>query len=155
MMFSEREFNRATQEFVYVFSRMEYALKRAGYYNDSKNGYIDVSWDKFVNSLENGFFDNNKDSEDFKYLVEFPPKKLGIQSDEKGSEWLAQKCPQTALELFVAVRRVRNNLFHGGKYHGQQLLWVSRNDALIRACLGVLKTAREAHCEVNDAFSSR
>lgn len=95
-----------------VFSRFECALKRSGYHHG--NGDAHANWDKFANSLGKDFFEEVSSSGNANLLIGTPPKKQVVDGDDL--DWQAVGKVTNVQELFVSVRRVRNNLFHGGKY---------------------------------------
>ncbi|MFA6021389.1 MAG: hypothetical protein WC722_14080, partial [Rhodospirillales bacterium] len=68
-----------------------------------------------------------------------PPKKQIVKNGAPG--WKDVAAPKDAKELFLAVRCVRNNLFHGGKFSIEPVEEPSRNKELLRACLAILETA--------------
>lgn len=105
-------------EFFVVFSRFEFALKRAGCLK-TDNGRAKPDWTKFTADYEKTFDPEKKPRlrEAWNYLENEPPMiqvvvdgKLDFRVDER----LRDMSPfRKATE---AVRTVRNNLFHGGKF---------------------------------------
>lgn len=83
--------------------------------------------------------------------MEEPPRKQVI---EKGLlEWKAVSAHGQTLgeQLLVYVRRVRDNLFHGGKFNGH---WFApeRSEVLMRYSLTVLHACMDACPQVARAF---
>jgi len=72
-------------------------------------------------------------------LLGKPPKKQVIKDGALG--WEMMSAIRTANDLFLAVRRVRNNLFHGGKYPIRPEPDMSRNQTLLREATRVLEIA--------------
>ena len=106
--------------FFIMFSRFEYALKTTTFARNS-NGRVVANWESFVASIRNDFDKeknaNIKSAVDF--LLDYPPKtqqlldnNLCFQDDE-----LQDNVPEIN-KLDVYIRRIRNNLFHGGKIYG-------------------------------------
>jgi hypothetical protein len=134
-----------------TFARMEYALKAAGYHQG--DGDAKPDWDRLGRECDTYLREHV--SPDLRaaieYILEEPPQKQVI---EKGQlEWkqvLAHGQTQGE-QLLVYVRRVRNNLFHGGKFNGH---WFTpeRNEPLLRHSLAVLCACLEACPVINGAF---
>jgi hypothetical protein len=140
--------------FLLVFSRLEYAMKRAGFLvNNKKDAQAD--WDCFAHSIRPKFHSASQPDleEACSYLRQNPPNK---QVNDHGSlGW----CPIAIGDgesdeafLLRAVRVVRNNLFHGGKYPTGPRQDVARDHALLNASLTVLEHCRASSPEVNSFF---
>lgn len=56
-------------------------------------------------------------------------------------------------DLFVYIGRVRNNLFHGGKFQGRYLSDPERSLELINHCTTILNASLEINSDLNEAFS--
>ena len=139
----------ATVAFFAVFSRFECALKRSGYLQNKKGAEAD--WDKFAKGLGKQFLDELRNSGDASELIDQPPKKQIIKNRQLAWQNITQITNVT--ELFVAVRRVRNNLFHGGKYPQGQLDDTSRNEKLLLQAKSVLERALEKSPKVKSCFN--
>lgn len=138
--------------FFYIFSRFEYALKRARYLKKNTNAeprWAEPAWDDFAEKVGDIFFQKIKSCES-RILISQPPKRQVICNNELS--WEDENVPSTCKGLFLAIRRVRNNLFHGGKYPIGPIDEPSRNRDLIRACLNVLEKALEEDSEVRRWF---
>jgi len=138
------------------FSRMEYALKATGYLKQP-GGNVQADWDSFAAKIDAEFrvrTDGDpilKDAVD--YLTAQPPKK---QVFEQGGLGWRDVIPTSATRtgvLLLCVARVRNNLFHGGKFNGN---WLDpeRSGDLIPRCLVVLDACLAAAPDVRTAFES-
>lgn len=127
-------------KFFKLFSRFEFALKKAGYLR-VRAGRISAHWDKFASDLGAQFFDAVIENQVADTIIQQPPNKQVV---DEGSElgWKACKPPENTVDLFVAVRRVRNNLFHGGKHENP---FNDRDQELLSQGIAVLKLALEAH----------
>ena len=147
----EHELNRLATDLFRTFARFEYALKAAGFHNG--NGGAEANWRDFAVSVS-AHFDDPQD-EGFKeaiaYILEHPPNKQLVEDGEL--IWDAV-VPQTDLHsdrVLIYVRRVRNNLFHGGKFNGH---WFEpqRSAELLRHSLTILNACLAASDRVNEAY---
>ena len=130
------------------FGRFEYALKRSQFLNGPVGGDARADWDGFANRLGANFFDfhfaNTDQNADRAELFAVPPRKGIVVQVQVAGEWTRQfgwrdmPIPENAVELMLAVRRVRNNLFHGDKANPDY----SRNPQLVRAANLILSDAR-------------
>lgn len=126
--------------FFSVFSRVEFALKRGGFCQRAVGGKAEPNWDIFANALGQAFFDAMQAAPEARVMFDEPPRVLKV--DAQGGVYFEDQAVATnAAELFVAVRRVRNNLFHGEKAN-----FTHRDELLVRAGLHVLEAAL-ARCE--------
>lgn len=102
-------------KFISSFTRLEYALKEAGYYRSKKNGDVIVCWDCFYNKIHKQLEEARKDkklNDAINYFenTDTRPKKQ-VVNDAGFLDW-----KDADGNLLVLIRRVRNNFFHGGKY---------------------------------------
>ncbi len=109
-------FDRATLskdavKFIATFLRFEFALKEDGF--GPKEGKAFVEWGRVTKELGQPFYTSIDQSGKAETIMRRPPKKQ--VSREHALEWKPQDPPANVQELFEAVRRVRNNLVHGGK----------------------------------------
>ena len=114
----EATLNKLAIEMFKTFSRFEYALKAAGFHNGE--GKAEPNWRAFSESITEHLKSPNTDelAESIKYIIEQPPNKQIIENNILS--WSEAK-PNTNTEsdlILLYVRRVRNNLFHGGKFNG-------------------------------------
>jgi hypothetical protein len=124
-------------EFLYAFSRFEYALKRSGYHGQEGKA-AQADWDRFENAL------TDLPAADIafvlkcgNYILAKPPKKQVVTGN--GMSW--EESAPTASEmktLIIYVRRIRNNLFHGGKFPEGSVHDVARDTDLLRSGVSVL-----------------
>lgn len=139
-------------EFFRVFSRFEYALKAAGFHKGT--GPAEANWDLFATEIEIRIKNIHPGSaaEAVAFLLAEPPKKQFIGA--AGLEWKNTPANQGSLakDLFTYVRRVRNNLFHGGKFNGH---WFApeRSEKLLTACIDVMRWSIENNSRVRDAYN--
>jgi hypothetical protein len=139
------------EELFRILSRFEYALKETGFGKVGRNEDVDVDWDGFANSqLGVDFLQSVREKGISPTLLTKPPSRQVLRSGKL--DWAVAGAPQSVQDLFGAVRRVRNNLFHGGKSgdkdHG-------RNDALVAESIAVLLEALGTHQELRQMFEGR
>src|SRR5436190_7631888 len=127
-------------EFLGVFARFEFALKYAGYRIRSQNNSVSANWDAFAAAVATHF---NKAATPrltaaVDYLVQNPPKRQEenaagalvfavVDHDPNKSEFE---------QAIICVRRVRNNLFHGGKFVREAA--PNRDATLVSSCMLLL-----------------
>jgi hypothetical protein len=83
-------------------------------------------------------------------LAQLP--KVQMVNAAGGLEWAdVPEVGPTSRQLLLYIRRVRNNLFHGGKFNGR---WFApeRSEPLMRHSLTVLRACLEASPKVKDAY---
>lgn len=136
----------AAVSFFVLFSRFECALKRAKYIRSDAS----ADWDAFARDLGKQFFDQVRTANRAQTLLEAPPKKQVVINHELA--WKPMGKPDTSQELFRAIRRARNNLFHGGKYSTGFEADVSRDQALLEEATWVLHKALEVSPRVHGHF---
>jgi hypothetical protein len=135
----------------HVFSRTEYALKASGFNNG--DGPAEANWNKFALAVEDLI--QNPTSQELKEAIEFflnaPPKKQVIAGGVIRWEVSVPQTNSSADKLLVYVRRVRNNLFHGGKFNGH---WFDpeRSEPLLRHSLAILQSCVEFVPAVREAY---
>jgi hypothetical protein len=141
-------------EFLAVFSRIEYSLK-ATKYADGRANSVSPSWDSFANDIDEEFLmmaiDDNELKEAINYLKNKPPKKQ--ISREGRLTFIEQNINETqkqTQQILLMVRRVRNNLFHGGKYDQNT---DNRDELLIKCSLKILSECVKIDDDVNRAYN--
>lgn len=145
-------------EFLHVFSRFEYALKRTSFLKKGARGGAEADWDKFSAELHKEIKPTEIESEEFQEAVEYffnhPPKKQ-IVSEVDDLEWrdeVIQESQRNFVKILALVRRVRNNLFHGGKFHGEYIYGSERDEHLIKFSLVILMECLRLNTEVETEF---
>jgi hypothetical protein len=112
--FRTADLSRDAVKLVATFLRFEFALKEAGFC--PRGGDAIVEWGRVTKKLGAVFYKAVRKSGNADTIVKRPPKKQ-IARDHQ-LEWERQAAPANVHQLFEAVRRVRNNLVHGGKSGG-------------------------------------
>lgn len=138
-------------EFFLLFSKFEYALKMSGFHKG--NGNAEPNWEKFAEAIKDKFDkEDKKVNEGIEYILKNPPNKQIVKDDLL--EW-SDTTPNFKSEvelILLYVRRVRNNLFHGGKYKGHRLENPDRSKKLLSGCIEILKYCLTLSPEANEAF---
>lgn len=141
-----------------IFSRFEYALKRSGYVRGELR-YAAPDWEAFgkCKSVKTRF-ESLKEKcggleKAIQYLKSKPPR-IQIQRKMK-LDWTEKALKKGDMEGCIdAVKRVRNNLFHGGKYPypSGPVEDPTRNPKLIRHSITVLKYLLHSSPEVKRLY---
>jgi len=154
-------------EFFAMFSRFECALKSGGCYKAHDVKYlshprVEPEWKEYAKVLEGKPDIKKKIIEAAEYLFDQPPK-IQIEKDKENKriDWEKPKKNEDMGEIdyiFTLIKSVRNNLFHGGKFMGQDPLYdlvgePERNTKLIQTSLKILEICLEDDGPVKDAFN--
>ncbi|MHA1280706.1 MAG: hypothetical protein ACTSQ8_26445 [Candidatus Helarchaeota archaeon] len=137
--------------FFLMFSRFEYALKRAGFTYDKS---ADANWYKFCSKYKDVFSLDKPPGKLIQgsYLLEDPPKKQILVG--KIIRWKITEAPKEPVIFTFSryARRVRNNLFHGEKF--QMILENNseRNIKLVQSSLDVIRVFLDIDGDVRDFF---
>lgn len=118
-----------------VMMRLEFALKDVGYAAAGRGQSAEVHWDRYANERLGAEFWTKIESENSaEALIQAPPKRQVV--DGSGNlAWEQVGGVSSIQELIGALRRVRNNLFHGGKSGDPD---AERNEVLFSASLYVI-----------------
>ena len=118
-----------------VMMRLEFALKEIGFCRAANNQNTGVDWDRFANErLGTPFFNTIIEEGTLCVLVQSPPKHQTID-DQGNLAWKTVAAVSNIQELVGSIRRVRNNLFHGGKSGDPDR---DRNEDLVADALRVI-----------------
>lgn len=142
-------------QFFVFFSRFEYALKRSKYLMPG-TGDAQAHWDLFA-SDHNAKFAAIEDpalASAVAYFKNAPPKK---QTRDNGKLGWAEprsydKREPLLVWLLLAIRTVRNNLFHGGKFPQFPVTDPSRDRELIESAITILGYALTLNQDVRHRF---
>jgi hypothetical protein len=140
------------REFFVEFARFEYALKRAGFH--CGEGKARADWTKFAETVAEVL--EKPASEALRAAVEYyleePPKRQVVRGGQLAWEESEPCTKLKADKILIYVRRVRNNLFHGGKFRGEWFENPPRSETLIKHGLEILRVCRSASRDVDEAF---
>ncbi len=145
---------RECQEFFTLFARFEYSMKIVGIRRAKKSGAIEADWSELARRVDSPLSASNNPAlkEACAYLLETPPKRQDlIKGEITWREVPAGKGSDSA-DLFTYICRVRNNIFHGGKFRGMQLADPERSSELMRHSRTVLHAVLDFIPELREAF---
>ncbi|ANP57494.1 hypothetical protein JEZ51_18420 [Pseudomonas aeruginosa] len=151
------ELPKAAIDFFVVFSRFECALKRSGKYAIGNEDRVDPNWDGFARDLGPAFLKRVIEQGIAPVLVNRPPKKQ-VKLADGALGWKDIGSVKNTADLFLAIRRARNNLVHGAKYRDGgtgQIDFVEgseRDDELLNQSLAVLELALGERPEIHGFF---
>lgn len=128
-------------EFLAVFARCEYALKEIPDFAQGHEGEVRPAWDLFAKTIATRFEASESAlANAVNYLTAKPPKKQVLRDGKV--EWRDVPYNEKLLpvqNLLLMVRRVRNNLFHGGKFLDIESGEEDRDQLLVQHSLTVLR----------------
>ena len=152
---SDAELDTLAFQFFKTFARFEYALKTAGFHA-GKGLKAEPNWDAFAKSI-NSFFDQEHQGDlgrAVHYIIDQPPR-IQMVNTTGEFEWADEpETGPTARKLLLYIRRVRNNLFHGGKFDGHHWFAPDRSDLLMRHSLTVLQACLNASSAVKETYNN-
>ena len=142
-------------DFFITFSRFESALQNTGRFIIAERG--EANWDLFAASIKDKF--NPKKSSQVAdavdYIINNPPMKIAEKNGKLVWEQSVRgKKEPIAYCLNIYIRRIRNNVLHGGKFKGKYTP-ESRNFQLITHALIILNDWLEYDVEVRENFLAR
>lgn len=144
--------------FSIFFSRFEYALKRTTKYAVGDENGIHANWIEFAKEHDSDF--NPERTAKLKsavvYLQAKPPKKQIIKKDGTLGWKDVQRQNTPILEQIIcSIRRVRNNLFHGGKFPDGPIEEPGRDTKLLESCIIILEECLRLDVVVRRHFCSK
>lgn len=122
------------------FARMEYALKATGYLV-SPNGDAKANWLSFAAKFDETFkklcLEDAQLCQAVDYILHRPPNKQVVHDGILAWDATEPEHNTSTGVVLLYVARIRNNLFHGGKFGGN---WVDpeRSDTLLGHALTIL-----------------
>lgn len=133
------------------FSRLEYALKATGFHRGE--GDAQPNWVLFSQEIADVFVNPEAElKRAIDYLLEDPPRKqiirngiLTFESAEPGNVPRAEK-------ILIYACRVRNNLFHGGKFMGDEAQDL-RDRELLKAVMVILSACIQRCARVQGSYN--
>lgn len=141
--------SKAAIELFAIFSRFEFALKEGGYAIADRWGGAAANWRAFGRlAAVQDAFEAMRAAPQLKILLADPPRNQVVVDSRL--QWGDAPAVTDAASLLAALRRVRNNLFHGGKSGADP-----RDDDLCTATVFALLALVNADAEVQTAFEGR
>ncbi len=127
-----------TVEFFALFSRLEFALLASGYSGGEIGENAWVLWDSVAKDLHKSFL--TEVSADIEAAILFrEPARTLIKTADGGCEFRDALIPETAVDVLLQVRTIRNNLFHGSKVY-----FTDRDRELVSAGIRVIRLMLDA-----------
>ena len=127
-----------TFNFFHRFSRLEFALKEAGYLrNQNPGSWAIPHWDRFVSDWENKYSASKAAAD----LIAAAPEEQVVAADGRSLEFRKVEFDGRATNLKKVVklaRTVRNNLFHRGKHDAAGWDDEARIESLLPLTIAVL-----------------
>jgi len=140
--------------FFVFFSRMEYALKRTRRYLKNLPN-AEANWDRFGSDHDDRFQQTLSPAAALavRYFDGNPPRKqVQVDGNMLWSELRRRGNEKQLTWILLAIRTVRNNLFHGGKFPLVPMPDPSRDRDLLLHSLTVLNSALELDNQVKSNF---
>ena len=136
--FKRADFDRELAfKFFFIFSMFEHALKETGFRQVAPNGDVNPDWDTFARSISVRF--NASETPEINtavnYFLNNPPMKQVFKNNRLDFEPTMRQNISDTEWLSILIRRVRNNLFHGGKANYQR----HRDTLLIQFAIIILE----------------
>ena len=142
-------------EFFLKFSRFEFALKLSGHALGSVNR-VKADWDGFAAEIRDEF--DRARSKELTHACNFymdnPPNKQVLANGSLAWSTDLPVGPDRETELLIGlVRRVRNNLFHGGKYNAELHEETARQEQLLKGGILILEECLTVSPPVRRAYN--
>lgn len=154
MAWDDPNLHQIASEFFRTFSRMEYALKAAGFLVRNQRK-AEADWGRFALEVEAALASSEPAEIQgaITFVLTEPPKKQVNVNNFIEWDTTPPDAANRAELLLRYVCRVRNNLFHGGKFNGH---WFQpeRSGELLHASLIILDACRKACPAVDRAYHS-
>ncbi len=150
----ELDFESLAFDFFREFARCEYCLKAVGLREKGRDAK--ANWGAFSSEVREVL--ESAESAELKaavdYYLEKSPKKQIVKDGQL--DW-DPKLPDHAHQAELILRlvcRVRNNLFHGGKFNGH-VFAPQRSEELLRHGLVIIRNCVAKHPKVHEAYVCR
>ena len=151
-MSAQTELDQLAFSFFREFARCEYCLKAVGL-REPKRRDPTADWGAFASQVQAVFAKppSQQVAKAIRYYTEHPPKKQVVRGTLLDWDDIQPDHKNQAELVLRLVCRVRNNLFHGGKFNGH---WFEpqRSEELILHALCILEAVVAAHPQVHEAY---
>ena len=139
-------------KFFVTFSRLECALKNVSQFLLTKsNSEASVNWTEFDKYIVKY---NSHETQDVKKAVDYimckPPAKQVVENGKLDFK----EVNASANEIPVYIRRIRNNLFHGGKFNGKDVSELARDLDLLRNSIVIMEYWISSDSEIRHNYLS-
>ena len=127
-------------KFFTIFSLFEYALKNTQY-KHLVNGKVEAKWDEFARDISPTFLISPGSELEISvnYLLNNPPKRQILNTHNRllfeDPVVRPTNITNDTIWLSLLIRRIRNNLFHGGKFEFDP----ARDTQLLNHALNILE----------------
>ena len=128
-------------EFFLTFARAEFALKNSGFVKGNERE-VSADWDGFTASIKSSFTKDKSDDlvQAVNYILDNPPMKQVLRKNTLMWEANVPDGNLTEIEVLIwLVRRIRNNLFHGGKHNIALFEDTERTTRLLKSSLIIIQ----------------
>jgi hypothetical protein len=144
--------NSLCYEFFIEFARNEFCLKMTGF--TQGEGTAKADWNLYATEVEDIITapGNTELAGAIDYILTHPPKKQFIKDGVLIWDESPVHSRSKAQQIFLLIRRIRNNLFYGGKFNGR---WFEpeRSELLMQHALQILKACAMSHAGVREAYN--
>ena len=151
--FEELEIDpQLVSEFFAVFARFEYAMKASRYCRADRHDNAIPNWNLLIADLGEAVaaYPDVENGELVGYLLSEPPDIQKFVDGQPKFEAVPLDGANRGASAIIAARRVRNNLFHGGKHTAHSP--PERDTKLMQAALLVLDACLLADPCLNSEF---
>lgn len=145
-------------DFFLTLAQFEFALKNSGFHVRRPGELCypaHPDWDRFAESLRNSFDAGRTPTlrKASDYLLISPPwEEVVIESGLGWNTKPPEESLPTIVRLIRCVRRIRNNLFHGGKFTTLPIQDGNRNRVLFQSALVVLEECLRLSDDVRSVY---
>lgn len=132
-------------------------MKRIGTYAKGDDTGVEADWDRLAGDLGQSFLDQVVAKGIAPVLIDAPPKKQ-IKLADGRLGWRDMGPVKSTKDMFLAIRRARNNLIHGGKYqddgsgYANMVEGAERNYALLDQSMTILRLALEPRPDLHACY---
>lgn len=142
--------NSLCYEFFIEFLRYEFCLKITGF--TQGDGVAKANWDRYAAEVEDIIASPGTTElvGAIEYILSYPPKKQIVRNGELAWDGSPVQSISKAQLVLLLIRRILNNLFHGGKLNDR---WFEpeRSELLMHHALIILKACAMNHAGDTEA----
>ena len=154
-MITLSELDKLAFAFFREFARCEYCLKAVGLRENNRRDPT-ADWGAFAEQVRDVFDapPSQQLAQAIRYYLDHPPKKQVLRGSVLDWDNVEPNYNSQAELVLRLVCRVRNNLFHGGKFNGH---WFEpqRSEELLHHALCILRAVVAAHPQVRKAYDQK